>query len=67
MFLFFFFKNKIVMFLVLLLLFVFFLNQYSSCFNDDQMPFLFWHQEKIWLVKIFLKKNIYTNTGKETG
>lgn len=67
MFLFFFFGNKIVMFLVLLLLFVFFLNQYSSCFNDDQMPFLFWHQEKIWLVKIFFKKYIYTNTGKETG
>ena len=44
------------MFLVLLLLFVcfFFLNQYSSCFNDDQTPFLFWHQEKNWLKK---KKN----------
>ena len=47
------------MFLVLLLLFVcffFFLNQYSSCFNDDQTPFLFWHQEKNWLIKR-VKKN----------
>ena len=55
------------MFLVLLLLFVcfFFLNQYSSCFNDDQTPFLFWHQEKNWLIKRVKKKK--PNTGKETG